>query len=56
VAENIDRKSIEAHATDGNYIFALVVQKEPHQWMKEEDFDRTSTSSSEGKASTATFS
>src|ERR1043166_7568149 len=37
-AKNIDRKSIEAHATDGDYIFSLIVQKELQQWMKDNGF------------------
>lgn len=40
-AKNIDRKSIEAHATDGDYIFSLVIQKELHQWMKDNNFGAT---------------
>jgi hypothetical protein len=40
-AKNIDRKSIEAHATDGDYIFSLVVQKELQQWMKDNNFGQT---------------
>jgi hypothetical protein len=27
-AKNIDRKSIEAHATDGDHLFSLIVNKE----------------------------
>ena len=40
-AKNIDRKSIEAHALDGDYLFSLVVQKELHQWMKDNNFGET---------------
>ncbi len=34
-AKNIDRKSIEPHAVDGDYIFSLIVSKELQQWMKD---------------------
>ena len=37
-AKNIDRKSIEGHATDGDYLFSLVVNKELQQWMKDNNF------------------
>lgn len=37
-AKNIDRKSIEAHATDGDYLFSLIVNKELQQWMKDNNF------------------
>lgn len=40
-AKNIDRKSIEAHATDGDYLFSMIVQKELHQWMKDNNFGET---------------
>jgi hypothetical protein len=40
-AKNIDRKSIEGHAKDGDYIFALAVKKELHQWMQDENFGET---------------
>jgi hypothetical protein len=40
-AKNIDRKSIEGHATDGDYIFSLVVNKELQQWMKDNNFGKT---------------
>lgn len=40
-AKNIDRKSIEAHATDGDCIFSLVVEKELRQWRKDDDFGAT---------------
>jgi hypothetical protein len=39
--EHIDRKSIEAHATDRDYIFSLVVNKELQQWMKDNNFGKT---------------
>jgi hypothetical protein len=40
-AKNIDCKSIEAHATDGDAIFSLVVNKELQQWMKDNNFGKT---------------
>ena len=40
-AKNIDRKSIEAHETDGDYIFSLLVNKELQQWMKDNNFGKT---------------
>lgn len=40
-AKNIDRKSIEGHETDGDYIFSLVVNKELQQWMKVNNFGKT---------------
>jgi len=40
-AKNIDRSSIEAHATDGDFLFALVVNKELQQWMKDNGFGET---------------
>jgi hypothetical protein len=40
-AKNIDRKSIEAHETDGDYIFSLVVNKELQLWMKNNNFGKT---------------
>lgn len=40
-AKNIDRSAIEAHAKDGDFIFALVVQKELQQWMQDENFGET---------------
>jgi len=40
-AKNIDRKSIEAHETDGDYIFSLIVNKELQQWMKNNNFGKT---------------
>lgn len=40
-AKNIDRKSIEAHATDGDYLFSLIVNKELQQWMKVNNFGAT---------------
>jgi hypothetical protein len=40
-AKNIDRKSIEAEELDGDYIFALIVNKELQQWMKTENFGKT---------------
>ena len=30
-AKNIDRKSIEAHATDGDFLFSMTVNKEVRQ-------------------------
>lgn len=39
-AKNIDRKSIEGHATDGDYIFSMVVNKELQQWMKDNNFGK----------------
>ena len=39
-AKNIDRKSIEAHATDGDYLFSMVVNKETQQWMKDNNFGK----------------
>jgi hypothetical protein len=38
-AKNIDRKSIEAHATDGHHVFSLIVNKELQQWMKDNNLD-----------------
>lgn len=40
-AKNIDRKSVEAHETDGDYIFSLIVNKELQQWMKVNNFGAT---------------
>jgi hypothetical protein len=40
-AKNIDRKAIEAEETDGDFIFALVVNKELQQWMKDNNFGKT---------------
>jgi len=40
-AKNIDRKSIEAEETDGDYIFSLIVNKEVQQWMKVNNFGKT---------------
>lgn len=40
-AKNIDRKSIEAHATDGDHLFSLIVNKELQQWMKDNNFGKT---------------
>jgi hypothetical protein len=40
-AKNIDRKSIEAEETDGDFIFSLVVNKELQQWMKDNNFGKT---------------
>jgi hypothetical protein len=40
-AKNIDRKSIEAHAVDGDHLFSLIVNKELQQWMKENNFGKT---------------
>jgi len=40
-AKNIDRKSIEAHATDADHIFSLIVNKEVQQWMKDNNFGKT---------------
>jgi hypothetical protein len=40
-AKNIDRKSIEAHAVDGDHIFSLIVNKELQQWMKDNNFGKT---------------
>ncbi|ERR1700760_1102851 len=40
-AKNIDRKSIEAEETDGDYIFALAVNKEVQLWMKNNNFGKT---------------
>ena len=39
-AKNIDRKSIEYHETDGDFIFSLVVNKELQQWMKTNNFGK----------------
>jgi hypothetical protein len=39
-AKNIDRKSIEGHATDGDYLFSMVVNKELQQWMKDNNFGK----------------
>jgi hypothetical protein len=39
-AKNIDRKSIEAHAKDGDYIFSLIVNKELQQWMEDNNFGK----------------
>lgn len=39
-AKNIDRKSIEAHATDGDHIFSLIVNKELQLWMKNNNFGK----------------
>ncbi|TQF41172.1 hypothetical protein UNPF46_08610 [Bradyrhizobium sp. UNPF46] len=40
-AKNIDRKSIEAHAVDGDHLFSLIVNKELQQWMKTNNFGKT---------------
>src|SRR5450631_558196 len=40
-AKNIDRKSIEAEETDGDYIFSLIVNEEVQQWMKVNNFGKT---------------
>src|SRR4051812_37453479 len=40
-SKNIDRKSIEARATDGDYLFSMVVNKETQQWMKDNNFGKT---------------
>lgn len=40
-AKNIDRKSIEGHAKDGDYIFSLVINKELQQWMQDANFGET---------------
>ena len=40
-AKNIDRKSIEAHELDGDYVFSLMVNKEVQQWMKTNNFGKT---------------
>ena len=40
-AKNIDRKSIEAHATDGDHLFSLVTNKELQLWMKNNNFGAT---------------
>jgi hypothetical protein len=40
-AKNIDRKSIEAHSKDGDYIFSLVVNEELQQWMQDNNFGKT---------------
>jgi hypothetical protein len=40
-AKNIDRKSVEAHATDGDAEFSLIVTKEVQQWMKVNNFGKT---------------
>lgn len=40
-AKNIDRKSIEAHATDSDHVFSLLVNKEVQQWMKVNNFGKT---------------
>jgi hypothetical protein len=40
-AKNIHRKSIEAHANDGDYIFSLVLNKKLQQWMKDNNFGKT---------------
>jgi len=40
-AKNIDRKPIEGHSADGDYIFSLVVNKELQQWMKDTNFGET---------------
>src|SRR6201747_1103462 len=39
-AKNIDRKSIEGHETDGDYIFTLLVNKELQLWMKNNNFGK----------------
>src|SRR4051812_26407159 len=39
-AKNIDRKSIEAHETDGDYLFSMLVNKELQQWMKDNNFGK----------------
>jgi hypothetical protein len=40
-AKNIDREAIGAHATDGDYLFSLIVNKELQQWMKDNNFGKT---------------
>jgi hypothetical protein len=40
-AKNIDSKSIEAHATDGDFLFSMVVNKQLQQWMKDNNFGKT---------------
>ena len=40
-AKNIDRKAIESTSDDGDYIFALIVNKERQQWMKQNNFGKT---------------
>lgn len=40
-AKNIDRKSIESEETDGDFIFALTVNKELQLWMKNNNFGKT---------------
>jgi len=40
-AKNIDRKSIEGHATDGDFLFSLIVNKELQLWMKNNNFGKT---------------
>lgn len=39
-AKNIDRKAIEATATDGDYVFSLIVNKELQQWMRDNKFGK----------------
>lgn len=39
-AKNIDRKNIEGHATDGDYVFSLIVNKELQLWMKNSNFGK----------------
>jgi DNA-binding transcriptional ArsR family regulator len=40
-AKNIDRKSIEAHDKDGDFLFSLIVNKELQQWMQDNNFVAT---------------
>jgi hypothetical protein len=40
-AKNIDRKAIEGEEKDGDFIFALTVNKELQQWMQDENFGKT---------------
>src|SRR3978361_829314 len=40
-AKNIDRKAIEAHATDGDHLFSLIVNKKLQQWGKDNNFGKT---------------
>lgn len=39
-AKNIDRKAIEPVATDGDWVFSLIVKKELQQFLKEENFGK----------------
>jgi hypothetical protein len=40
-AKNIGRKAIEGEEKDGDFIFALSVNKELQQWMQDENFGKT---------------